>query len=143
MQDVRLVFHSYDGSSAGSALERYTQLLGEGFTRLGRDMTALDRYRTMLADIGFVESTIREHVMPLPCSDWPEGAANAHYRLTGEFQQFNICQVVESVTHKVLGAAGVSKGDNQRLAAEVRAQLVGGQVHGFWPFHVIYAQKPW
>ncbi|KAK8040255.1 hypothetical protein PG991_000043 [Apiospora marii] len=143
VQDVRVAFHSYDGSSAGSALERHAQLLGEGLTRLGRDITALDRYRTMLADLGFVEDTIREHIMPLPCSNWPEGAANAHYRRAGQFQMINITQVVESVTCKVLAVAGVSKGENQRLAGEVRAQQIGGQVRGFWPFHVIYAQKPW
>ncbi|KAK8054364.1 S-adenosyl-L-methionine-dependent methyltransferase [Apiospora saccharicola] len=143
VQDVRVAFQSYDGSSAGSALERYAQLFGEGLTRLGRDITALDRYPTMLADIGFVEDTIREYIIPMPCSDWPEGPGNAHYRRAGQFQAINICQVVESVTCKVLRAAGVSKGENQRLAAEVQAQLVGGQVRGYWPFHVIYAQKPW
>lgn len=143
MQDVRVAFESYDGSSVGSALERHMQLFGEGLTRLGRDITALDRYRTMLADIGFMEETICEHITPLPCSDWPDGAADIHYRRAGLFQTVNICQVVESVTCKVLEVAGVSKGENQRLAAEVQAQLVGGQVRGYWPFHVVYAQKPW
>ncbi|KAK8085828.1 S-adenosyl-L-methionine-dependent methyltransferase [Apiospora hydei] len=143
IQDVRVSFHSYDGTSQGSALERHCQLFGEGLTRLGRDITALDRYRTMIADVGFVESSIREHIIPVPCSDWPEGAANRHYRWAGLFQAVNILQVVNCVTNKVIQVAGVSEGENRRLAADVERELVSKRVHGYWPYHVIYAQKPW
>ncbi|KAK8044040.1 hypothetical protein PG993_004064 [Apiospora rasikravindrae] len=143
IQDVRVSFHSYDGTSEGSALERHCHLFGEGLTRLGRDITALDRYRTMIADVGFVESSIREHIMPVPCSDWPVGAANRNYRKAGMFQAYNIRQVVHCVTNKVLQVAGVSEGENQRLAADVEREVNSKRVHGYWPYHVIYAQKPW
>ncbi|KAK7943860.1 uncharacterized protein PG986_012973 [Apiospora aurea] len=143
IQDVRASFHSYDGTSQGSALERHCQLFGEGLTRLGRDVTALDRYRTMIADVGFVESSIREHIIPVPCSDWPVGAANRHYRWAGLFQAVNILQVVNCVTNKVLRVAGVSEAENRRLAADVERELVSKRVHGYWPYHVIHAQKPW
>ncbi|KAK8070285.1 S-adenosyl-L-methionine-dependent methyltransferase [Apiospora phragmitis] len=102
---------------------------GEGLTRLGCDATALERYRALLADVGFLASSIREHVMPMPCCDYDDNsrasaAENAKYRHIGLFQAVNYDQIVGSATFKVLQFAGVSARENKQLTADVWAELL-------------------
>ncbi|KAK8124187.1 hypothetical protein PG999_004105 [Apiospora kogelbergensis] len=140
VQEIGLEFESDDGSGAGSALERHCQLVRRGLAALGRDPAALGRYRALLAEAGFAAASLHESVVPMPCSQWP---AEPWARYAGHYSALNVCQVARSVTFKLLRAAGVTARGNHRLADEVEREVRSCRVHGHWPLHVIYAQKPW
>ncbi|KAK6855021.1 methyltransferase [Apiospora arundinis] len=140
VQDIRVAFFSDDGSSEGSALERHCQLVLRGLTVLGRNVGALERYRSMLAEVGFTTASIHELVLPWPCSGW---SSEPQHRKAGEWSATNMYQVARSVTYRLLQAAGVSARENRDLAEEIKRELYNKRVRGYWPFHIIYAQKPW
>lgn len=68
-QDPSARLHCVDGSIAGTALERYWELVLEGGRAAGRDFLVAEKYKAMLEEAGFVD--IVEERVPMPSESAP------------------------------------------------------------------------
>ncbi|KAK6821841.1 S-adenosyl-L-methionine-dependent methyltransferase [Apiospora arundinis] len=129
---------SFDGTSVGSALERWGQMVHAGLVRLGRDPFAITRYGEMMREAGFVDYT--ERVLPLPTSGWAE---EERYKMAGRYQGANSKQALLSGTmHRLFKATGRSDDEINRDIKQAVQEMEYGYVHGYWPIHVVHARKP-
>lgn len=71
MQDFSCPSPSIDGSSAGTALEKWCDMMVEGAKRLGKDLTQAPRWSGLMRDVGFVD--IVDKRMAWPIGPWTKG----------------------------------------------------------------------
>jgi hypothetical protein len=70
MFDFTARFGCIDGSSAGTALEGFSEMMIEGSLRFGKDLTHAARYKDYMEATGFVD--VIEERFKWPINTWPE-----------------------------------------------------------------------
>jgi hypothetical protein len=76
LQDGSFEVFSEDGTTAGTALERWFNTVSAGALSMGRDMRKGPLFKSFLCDAGFVD--VVEHMVPIPITPWPENRAWKH-----------------------------------------------------------------
>ncbi|KAI1871275.1 uncharacterized protein JN550_004720 [Neoarthrinium moseri] len=126
-QELFADFQSFDGSHAGTALERWTRLLVAGAAAAGsgngsgpgRSLLRVRDYKRLLEAAGFVD--VREELVPFPCSQW---AGDGAFKDAGRFTATLLSQRgLEGVSLKLLVAAGLSPAEIRQLIADVLRDL--------------------
>lgn len=127
---------SPDGTSVGSAYEKFGIHVMKGLANVGRDATRIRYMDEMLQMSGFID--IKEHILPYPVGGWPEDAKN---KRVGQFSAVNVRKGLEASV-KMLIAGGLTELEADDLMHEARGDLQSGRVHGYMPFYVVYGRKP-
>ncbi|UNI13582.1 hypothetical protein JDV02_000311 [Purpureocillium takamizusanense] len=134
-QDHTPEVFSSDGSSSGTAMERFGETLAKGLAAYGRDATRMKHLKDVLAAEGYID--IVEKVLPYPVGDWPK---HPKYRDVGKWMAENVVRGLEGSV-KMLLAGGLSTADVHDLVAQVKLEIQSGHVHAYMPFYVVYARK--
>ncbi|KAK3681550.1 S-adenosyl-L-methionine-dependent methyltransferase [Podospora appendiculata] len=137
-QDYYPHLQSVDGSLAGTALEKWTQLYVEGGLRLGRDMLAPRKYKSWMEEVGFVN--VVEQKLVIPGNPWPKGA---DMKLLGVWQMTNFLEGIHAVTMTIFTRGlGMSAEEVELLLVDVRKDIKNLGVHFYFLTYFVYGQKP-
>lgn len=131
---------SDDGTlTADSALLRWNKLLVEASEKMGRPLNSCRDYHKQLTDAGFV-NIVATTDLKWPMNTWPKDRKNKN---AGAWCAENFSQGVQGVSlmlfTKVLGW---TVDEVEILLTDVRKDVNNKAIHGYWPIHVVYAQKP-
>ncbi|KAI0129552.1 methyltransferase domain-containing protein [Xylariales sp. AK1849] len=137
-QELYMEFQSFDGSSQGTALENWSRLMVAGSVVKGRDLLRIKHYKALLESVGFED--VEERLAPFPCSEW---ASEPQFKEAGRAVATFLSQSgMEGMSLKLLSAAGLSPVEIRDTIAGAVSDLRNRDIHGYWPFFVIYGRKP-
>jgi hypothetical protein len=106
--------------------------------KFGTPVDDPSRWKAQFEAQGF--ENVTEVVYKLPCSPW---ALDKRYKLLGLWEQHNLLQNLEGMTMRIF-AKGLGWDEDEILVfnALLRKDLRNLNYHCYWPFYVVYAQKP-
>jgi len=105
---------------------------------LGADPSAVTRAAAELREAGFDDVQRRLHRLPL--GGWPR---DRRLRCAGLFNRTAMMDGLRGLARRPLGAGlGWSPMQIEMFLVDVRRSLVDSSFHAWFPFHVVYAQKP-
>lgn len=127
-QDYYCQLQCVDDTMAGTALERWTRLYIEGGGRLGRDMLAPRRYKSLMEEIGFVNVT--EDRLAIPGNAWPRGREQ---KRLGLWQMTNFLDGIHAVSMTIFTRGlGMSPEEVELLLVDVRKDIKNTGVHFYF-----------
>ncbi|KAK8131190.1 hypothetical protein PG984_007628 [Apiospora sp. TS-2023a] len=126
-QDPSARLHCVDGSIAGTALERYWELVLEGGRAAGRDFLVAEKYKAMLEEAGFVD--IVEEREP-------------RLKAVGMFQAKNMFDVCRGLAWKLFRPLGLEVPEIEDLVAQTKLDIHNKQHHCYHWVYVVYGRKP-
>jgi len=120
---------SVDSTYSHSAIEKWQNLIIEGATKLGRDLTQVKDYKEHMVEQGFVD------VVEVHCQ-WPLGpwATNRKLKAVGVLFREDMDRLIDGLSMRLLGQ-GMEMGVHEikRLVAEVRREWAEEEVHTYLP----------
>lgn len=132
MQEAHGKLHSVDGSTVGTALEKWSDLIVEGAKALGRDWRCTVKYKQCFIDAGF-EDVVEER-FPGPIGTWPRDKDD---KLVGLYWMANMLDGINAMSNVTLRKGlGMSSEDMELLLVSVRRDIKDRKIHGFWPMYV-------
>lgn len=143
VQDIICTLVSDDGTCTDdSSLRRWTNLLQQSFSDLGRSMDSALQYEQQLAEAGFVDiSTVQEK---WPTNWWPK---DKKYKQIGIWNHENMINALGSVSYAIFtrpkaeGGLGWSRAEVEVLLAGVRKDMKDTSIHAYWRIHSVSARK--
>ncbi|KAK3400929.1 S-adenosyl-L-methionine-dependent methyltransferase [Sordaria brevicollis] len=130
-----------DGTIAkGSALEQYGHLFEEAGRRLGMTQTvaANNLQEIGLKKAGFINLTTQTFKMPV--SPWPQDPKRKEL---GAFARAGLTGDIEGILQYVFGnVMGWSQEEIAVFTAHLRQELKDKDIHAYWKWKLVYAQKP-
>jgi len=129
MQEAHCKLHSVDGTSQGTALERWCDAIVAGAKVLGRDWRCTVKYKQWFIDAGFEE--VVEERFPGPIGTWPKDKDD---KLVGLYWTANMVDGINGMSNVTLRKGlGMSIEDMELLLVEVRRDLKDRKIHAYWP----------
>ncbi|KAK8039368.1 S-adenosyl-L-methionine-dependent methyltransferase [Apiospora rasikravindrae] len=136
-QDVSWQLFSDDGTTEGTHLERNRQLLSAGAQAMGRDLHWILYAKEWLKEFDFVNIIHKQILLPL--NGWPR---EPKWNLIGRYVQEDLCMGLDGMSRRLLIAAGLQEAQIEELMSLARNDVRNTNIHGYLPYHVVYAQKP-
>lgn len=140
MFDIGFAPGSDDGSFlTTSALHRWTELIGEASNKTGRSMTVAGQFSNWIVEAGF--HNVSHTIYKVPQNPWPTD--DQVQKELGE-----ISLPMHQFVHERLGLdflvpeMGMDEQEIIFQLADVRREMADGSIRTWWPFHVVYGQKP-
>lgn len=143
---------SDDGTSEGTHLERWSQLLLAGAKAMGRDVHCVLRIEEWLKELGFVDVRREQVLLPSKTTTsligarptqknvlclttttanmWPR---ERRWNLVGRFTMEDLCMGIDGVSRRLLTAAGLLPAQIYELLALVRADVRNTNIHAYLP----------
>ncbi|CAK4031644.1 Hypothetical predicted protein [Lecanosticta acicola] len=139
LADMTIPPESDDNSiPTNSKLREFFNLLVEGSNRVGRDLHAPKRWKSILADVGFVN--IEERVFKVPVGEWPK---DRRLKEAGAFEMETLREGLPAIGMGVFTRVLQWSPDAvEDFFKGVRAELDDKTIHFWIPMHVVWAQKP-
>ena len=141
IQDYGLPVKSADGTSTGTDVERWGELLCSAGRELGRPMGSdcADHHPAAMAEAGFVD--IQTRMFMWPTNGWPR---NPLMKELGRWNQINVVDGLEGFCLALLTRGlGWRKEEVDVLVAKVARDLRDKKIHAYFPMPVVYGRKPW
>lgn len=136
-QDYYAEIQCVDNTMKGTALETWNRLYIEGGKKLGRDMLAPRRYRSMMEAAGFVNVT--EERLVIPGNAWPRGKDQ---KKLGLWQMTNFLDGIHAVTMTIFTKGlGMAREEVELLLVDVRNDIKNLGVHFYFLTYFVYGQK--
>ncbi|KAI1865512.1 uncharacterized protein JN550_008269 [Neoarthrinium moseri] len=126
-----------DGSTEGTAIKRWGELMQQGGLALGRELHVAQHYKQWLTEVGFVD--VVEKKLAWAFGPWPK---DRRQKKAGAYCQADLYEGIRGISWVFLNALGMSELDIDKLVLDVRADLVNPAVHSFLPIWVVYGRKP-
>lgn len=127
-QDYYCQLQCVDNTLAGTALERWVRLYIEGGGRLGRDMLAPRRYKSIMEETGFVNVT--EDRLAIPGNAWPRGREQ---KMLGLWQMTNFLDGIHAVSMTIFTKGlGMTPEEVELLLVDVRKDIKNNGVHFYF-----------
>lgn len=120
---------SIDSTYTNSAIEKWQDLILQGATKLGRDLTQVKDYKRHMKEQGFVD------VVEVHCQ-WPLGpwATNRKLKAVGVLFREDMERLIDGLSMRLLGEGlGMSHAQIRKLIAEVRREWNEEEVHTYLP----------
>lgn len=116
----------------------YDRLLRAAASKFGTPLEDPAQYARWFAEAGFVGVT--ETIFKMPTSPWTR---DKRLRTVGMFEQDNLTQNLEGISTRVF-QKGLGWGAEELTVflAGVRKDIADRRQHTYYPFTVVYAQKP-
>ncbi|CZR64037.1 related to methyltransferase [Phialocephala subalpina] len=139
IQDHENTFYCDDGSMP----EDYTpkqmfSYVQQGLALFGKDTTAMLSVDDKLVAAGFTNITHR--IFKLPVGPW---AKDKKQKMLGLFWRTIIMDGLQGIALGILGRAlKWSPEEVEVYLVDIRKQMMRKDIHTYWPYHVVTAQKP-
>ncbi|KAK0630214.1 S-adenosyl-L-methionine-dependent methyltransferase [Bombardia bombarda] len=144
LQDIIYPMQCDDGSlDKNSAIYRWSELLLQSFTAIGRPLNSALKYKEQLAEAGFVD--IVEVQYKWPSNRWPK---DPKYKKVGIWTYENAIGALSALSLAVFtrpkgeGGQGWTVDELEVLLDQVRKDFRNLNIHAYWPISVVYAKKP-
>jgi ubiquinone/menaquinone biosynthesis C-methylase UbiE len=128
-----------DGTVAkDSQIQLLSDSLIKAATKFGTPVEDPLRWKGWLADRGF--DNVTEEIFKLPCTPWPK---DKRMKLLGMWEQHNLLGNLEGMTMRLF-QKGLDWTEQEIIvfSAMLRKELKDLSLHSYWPYYVVYAQKP-
>ncbi|KAL1838223.1 hypothetical protein VTJ49DRAFT_2921 [Mycothermus thermophilus] len=128
-----------DGSlPKDSSLNEFSAMLSSSTKQFGTPIDDPARYADWLRDRGFQH--VSKVVHKIPCNPWPR---SEKHKLVGAFERGNLATGLEGMVIRLFSRTmGWSPEEVNAFLVDVRTDLKNENYHCYWPYTVVYAQKP-
>ncbi|PHH81921.1 hypothetical protein CDD82_7523 [Ophiocordyceps australis] len=139
LQCVTGIMQCDDGTvPADSAYQHMSDNVKRACERFGTPVDDPLRWRGWLADRGFTRVT--RQIFKLPCSPW---ALDRRLKLVGMWEQHHLLNNVDGMIMRLFHKAlGWTEDEIHGFSAMFRKDLQNHSMHAYFPFYVVYGQKP-
>ena len=118
--------------------EEFMRLCGQGLAALGSDLNSVTTIKGRMEAAGFINIT--EEVFKCPVGIWPK---DKRLKLVGLYWRTAIMDGLPGLSYRPFGKGlGWSPEAIEVFLVRVRKSLMDTTKHTYFPFHVIYGQKP-
>jgi hypothetical protein len=122
----------------GYAVDKWLTLVQQGLLKLGPDLNSTTRLANDLREAGYVN--VEERIFKVPIGIW---AKNKTLKMIGLYLRTVIFEGLQAISLAAfVKGLGWSQQEMEVLLVDVRKDLVDVTKHTYFPFHVIYGQKP-
>ncbi|KKA25125.1 hypothetical protein T310_0830 [Rasamsonia emersonii CBS 393.64] len=137
-QDWDMLIRSEDGTTKGSAIEKYYQAIIPAFEKAGYPTRPGPQLEEWFRETGFVN--IHVHKYRVPIGVWPK---DSHYKKLGTLFLLSAEKGFEGAAMAVLTRfESWSPEEVTVLAAGALSDAKNPKIHGLFDFYVVYGQKP-
>jgi len=116
---------------------RWQNLAYEGAAKAGRPWTNPSSYKMWMEQAGFVD--VREEKFFFPTGPW---CADRQLKRIGAWQLGNWIEIIEAITPRMLSPLGWEIEEIKVLVAQVRNELLKGDLKLYCDFWCVYGRKP-
>ncbi|KAK7959933.1 S-adenosyl-L-methionine-dependent methyltransferase [Apiospora aurea] len=128
---------SMDGSSRGTTLEHWGELMMTGAQTTGRDFRVSRHYKQWLEEVGFID--VVERKIAGAVGPW---CKSARLKQMGGVTARALYDNVTGMSYELFRNAGFTPEQIDELAARFRADLLNSAIHAYFPVWVVYGRKP-
>ncbi|KAG5747653.1 hypothetical protein H9Q70_009664 [Fusarium xylarioides] len=121
-----------------SYLRKFSTMMEQGSAKFGASLTDPMRWKGWLEERGY--QNVTERVFKLPFNPWPK---DPRMKLLGAWEMENLLSGLEAmVTRMFRKGLGWTDAEVTVFLAFLRKEIKNPRMHGYWPYYVVYAQKP-
>ncbi|KFA67629.1 hypothetical protein S40285_04952 [Stachybotrys chlorohalonatus IBT 40285] len=121
-----------------SAIQKMADNLAASCIKFGTPIDDPTRWKGWFEERGYVNVT--EKIFKLPITPW---AADKRLKLLGVWEQHNLINNLEGMTMRLFQKAlNWTEDEIIVFSALIRKDLRNLKYHGYWPYYVVYGQKP-
>ncbi|KAG7405416.1 Secondary metabolism regulator LAE1 [Fusarium oxysporum f. sp. rapae] len=121
-----------------SYLRKFSTMMEQGSAKFGASLTDPMRWKGWLEERGY--QNVTERVFKLPFNPWPK---DPRMKLLGAWEMENLLSGLEAmVTRMFQKGLGWTDAEVTVFLAFLRKEIKNPRMHGYWPYYVVYAQKP-
>ncbi|KAI9151561.1 putative methyltransferase tdiE [Paramyrothecium foliicola] len=128
-----------DGTvSKDSKIQSMSDHLVEACVKFGTPVDDPTRWKGQFEDRGF--DNVTQEIFKLPCTPW---AKDKRLKLLGMWEQHNLLNNLEGMTMRLF-QKGLNWTEDEIIvfSALLRKELKDLSLHSYWPYYVVYGQKP-
>ncbi|KAM6513210.1 hypothetical protein FALCPG4_015668 [Fusarium falciforme] len=139
LQDIDVIMKSDDGTlTEDNALFKWNKLLEEAAVKLGRPFEQTDKFKDIMAEVGFTNIVATR--FKWPTNRW---AKDNKYKELGAWNNENTSIALESLTlAPFTRGLGWSSEEVNAFLPKVRSDLNDPKIHAYWPICSVYGMKP-
>ncbi|XEV02763.1 hypothetical protein FSHL1_008050 [Fusarium sambucinum] len=127
-----------DSIPEDSYLRKFSNMMEQGSSKFGASLTDPMKWKGWFEERGYTNVT--ERVFKLPFNPWPK---DPRMKLLGAWEMENLLQGLEAmVTRMFQKGLGWTDAEVTVFLAFLRKEIKNPRMHGYWPYYVVYAQKP-
>ncbi|QGI87263.1 hypothetical protein CEK25_002219 [Fusarium fujikuroi] len=127
-----------DSIPEDSYLRKFSTMMEQGSAKFGASLTDPMRWKGWLEERGY--QNVTERVFKLPFNPWPK---DPRMKLLGAWEMENLLSGLEAmVTRMFQKGLGWTDAEVTVVLAFLRKEIKNLRMHGYWPYYVVYAQKP-
>ncbi|KAH7233402.1 S-adenosyl-L-methionine-dependent methyltransferase [Fusarium tricinctum] len=127
-----------DSIPEDSYLRKFSAMMEQGSAKFGASLTDPMKWKGWLEARGY--QNVTERVFKLPFNPWPK---DPRMKLLGAWEMENLLHGLEAmVTRMFQKGLGWTNAEVTVFLAFLRKEIKNPQMHGYWPYYVVYAQKP-
>ncbi|KAJ9192865.1 hypothetical protein DTO164E3_8011 [Paecilomyces variotii] len=128
---------SEDGSTDGTSIKQYYEILNSEFAKIGRVINTGPRLEGWMRDAGFKNIQVKKYLVPMGA--WPK---DKHLKTLGAWNFVEAESGFEAGVMAVLTRhAGWTKEEVDILVAKTRNDAKNPAIHTLFNFYVVYGQK--
>ncbi|KAF4454267.1 hypothetical protein F53441_3268 [Fusarium austroafricanum] len=127
-----------DSIPEDSYLRKFSTMMEQASSKFGASLTDPMRWKGWLEERGY--QNVTERVFKLPFNPWPK---DPRMKLLGAWEMENLLSGLEAmVTRMFQKGLGWTSAEVTVFLAFLRKEIKNPKMHGYWPYYVVYAQKP-
>lgn len=132
LQDIDVIMKSDDGTlTEDNALFKWNKLLEEAAIKLGRPFEQTDKFKDIMAEVGFTNIVATR--FKWPTNRW---AKDKKYKELGAWNNENTSIALESLTMAPFTRGlGWSSEEVNAFLPKVRSDLNDPKIHAYWPMY--------
>ncbi|KAI8725411.1 hypothetical protein NCS52_00112100 [Fusarium sp. LHS14.1] len=135
---VGLLGSDDDSIPEDSYLRKFSGMMETASSKFGASLTDPMKWKGWLEERGYVNVT--EKVFKLPFNPWPK---DPRMKILGAWEMENLLSGLEAmVTRMFQKGLGWSDAEVTVFLAFLRKEIKNPRMHGYWPYYVVYAQRP-
>lgn len=129
MQDIYFKPHSNDGTTNGTTIQRFNDLIIEGAAKIGRDWHCTPKYATWFQEVGFED--VVENVLAWPVGTWPKGKKQ---KTMGLWTMTNALEGAPAIGMALLTRTlGMPAEEVELLLMDLRKDIKDRSIHSYFP----------
>ncbi|KAH8176902.1 methyltransferase domain-containing protein [Sarocladium implicatum] len=119
-------------------VRKFSDLMEQASSKFGASLTDPMRWKGWLEDRGYTNVT--EKVFKLPFNPW---AKDPRMKLLGMWEMENLLTGLDAMVSRMFQKGlGWTREEVVVFLALLRKEIKNPKLHGYWPYYVVYAQKP-